>query len=84
MPDPLAYLPAERPTIEIEIEGGWRPAKLIAWYPSGDGTWVGNVEYATASGENTIATLPKDRIRTRATITTMNGGPRCGTSEPSN
>jgi len=48
MPEPRIYDPAERPLIEVLIDGTWYPGELRAWLPNDDGTWRANVGYSTA------------------------------------
>ena len=54
---------AERPEIEVLIDGTWYPGELRAWIPAEEGAWNGNVSYSTGVGQTYLATVPEDRIQ---------------------
>ena len=62
MPEPRDFTPADRPDVEILVDGVWYAGELRAWLPRDDG-WHGNVEYSTGVGENRLDTVPEYRIR---------------------
>ena len=57
------YPPADRPLIEVLIDGQWWPGELRAWFSNDDGTWRANVGYSTGPGENRLATVPAEAVR---------------------
>jgi hypothetical protein len=63
MYEPRVYSSAERPLVEVEIEGSWYPGELRMWRRLDDGTWVGNVQYSLVVAENRLDTFPEQRIR---------------------
>jgi hypothetical protein len=63
MPEPVVYRAADRPDVEVLIDGTWHPGELRMWSPRADGNWEGNVMYSTGPAENRLDTFPEDRIR---------------------
>jgi hypothetical protein len=59
MPEPVVYRPADRPDVEIEIDGTWYPGELRAWFPRDDGTWEGNVMYSLGPAQNHLDQFPR-------------------------
>lgn len=39
------YAPADRPDVEVLVDGEWRPGELRAWYPVGETDWEGLVDW---------------------------------------
>lgn len=63
MPEPRVYEPADRPDVEVLIDGTWYPGELRAWYPQPDGTWHGDVMWSAGPAQNRLDTVPAERIR---------------------
>ena len=56
------YRPAERPDVEVKVNGMWWPAELRGWWEK-DGVRLMNVQWRTAPGEVRLDTVPADRVR---------------------
>jgi hypothetical protein len=63
MPEPVVYRPADRPDVEVLVDGTWYAGELRAWFPLPDGTWEGNVQYSLGPAQNYLDQFPQDRIR---------------------
>jgi hypothetical protein len=63
MPEPVVYRAADRPDVQVEIDGIWYAGELRMWSPRPDGTWEGNVLYSTGPAENRLDSFPQDQIR---------------------
>lgn len=59
----IVYRPAERPNVEVEVNGRWYEAELRMWQPDADGAWRGQVQWHRAVGSTLIDTFPSARIR---------------------
>lgn len=46
--EPRIYAPAERPDVEVLVDGEWLVGELRAWFPVGDDEWVAQVQYRPA------------------------------------
>jgi hypothetical protein len=62
MPDEHAH--HDLAAIEIDVNGAWRPGRLRAWDPRGDGLWA-DVVFQAGPGEYLDRTLPAEQIRPR-------------------
>ena len=63
---PTVYSPADRPEVEVLVEGAWYTSELRMWTQSKDGSWFANVTWSRAHGENRIDIFPAERVRPRA------------------
>lgn len=69
------YSPADRPMVEVLVEGQWRPGDLRMWVQNDDGQWFGQVQWQPAGNtSHTIDTFPADRIRPDVTDYTQGRG----------
>jgi hypothetical protein len=50
------------PSIEIDVDGAWRPGRLRRWEPRPDGLWA-DVEFQLDAGQVLDRTLPAERVR---------------------
>jgi hypothetical protein len=66
MTEPVVYAPADRPLVEVEVDGTWHDGDLRMWTSTENG-WVGQVTWSRAPGENLISSFPADRIRQATT-----------------
>jgi hypothetical protein len=57
------YPPADRPEVEVLVDGTWYPGELRMWTQGEDGSWSANVMWSRASGENRLDTFPSDNVR---------------------
>ncbi len=58
----VVYHPAERPDIEVQVDGAWHPGELRMWEPVAEG-WAGQVQWRREVGMTFIDTYPAERIR---------------------
>jgi len=57
------FLPADRPEVEVLVEDSWRYGELRMWRRGEDGSWLANVTWSRAPGENRIDTFPAETVR---------------------
>ena len=57
------YSPADRPEVEVLIDGVWYPGELCMWTQASDGSWSADVMWSRVSGENRNDTFPADHVR---------------------
>lgn len=62
MPDTRTYAPADRPAVEVEVNGRWLPGELRMWTRR-EGGWWAQVSYSEAAGMTRIETVPASRVR---------------------
>lgn len=62
MPRHIVYDIAERPEIEVQVDGQWWFGTLRMWTHEDDGTWTAQVTW-TRHGENRIDSFPAARVR---------------------
>ena len=61
------YAPAERPDVEVLVDGVWCVGELRMWSHREDGSWVGDVQWRpTNEPTRMLGTFPASEIR-RAT-----------------
>lgn len=56
------YAPADRPDVEVLVDGTWHPGELRGWWDR-DGVRLMNVSWREAVGMTRIDTVPDDRVR---------------------
>lgn len=56
------YPPAERPDIEVLVDGTWHPGELRGWWDRG-GQRPMNVSWRTGPGLTRLDTVPAGRVR---------------------
>lgn len=59
---PRIYAPAERPAIEVEINGQWYAGELRAWLRRGDEWWA-NVAWSAGVADTRLETVAAERVR---------------------
>ena len=57
------YSPADRPEVEVLVEGTWHYGELRMWTQHRDGSWSANVMWTRAHGENRLDTFPAENVR---------------------
>lgn len=62
MPSQRVYPPAERPDVEVLVDGAWYAGELRAWTPGPDG-WVAQVQWRRVAGETRLANFPAAEVR---------------------
>lgn len=61
-PQPVVYHPADRPDVEVMVDGNWHPGELRMWQPTPDG-WAGQVQWRREVGMTFLDSFPAARIR---------------------
>lgn len=62
-PEPQVFAPADRPAVEVLVDGTWYDGELHAWFPTDDGTWVATCSWHTAPGEQYRGRVDEDHVR---------------------
>lgn len=62
MPVQRVYPPAERPDVEVLVEGTWYAGDLRMWSRVDD-LWIAQVRWNRGPGENLVGNFPEDRVR---------------------
>ena len=57
------YLPAERPEVEVLVDGSWYYGELRIWSRGEDAPWLANVTWGRTHGEHRIDTFPAEDVR---------------------
>lgn len=58
------YPAAERPEIEVLMDGVWHAGVLREWRQLEDRSWVANVRWSVGRGQSSrLDTVPADRVR---------------------
>lgn len=57
------YAPAERPLVEVLVDGTWHLGELRAWQHREDGAWWGNVNWTAGPGLTYLDTVPSEQLR---------------------
>ena len=57
------YPPADRPEVEVLVDGTWHYGELRMWRRSEEGSWLANVRWTRAQGENRLDTFPAEKVR---------------------
>ena len=57
------YSVAERPDVEVEVDGTWFYGELRQWLLDDAGDWHADVKWHAGPGENRIDTFPADKVR---------------------
>jgi hypothetical protein len=63
MPEARIYAPAERPDVEVRVDGAWYQGELRAWFPNDDGTWRAQVQWRRQAGSTGIDTFVAEDVR---------------------
>ena len=53
---------SDLPRIEVDVEGVWRPGRLLHWDPRDDGLWA-SVAYEARDRQTHEAAFPAERVR---------------------
>lgn len=62
------FAPADRPDVQVLVEGDWRPGELRAWYPAGETAWEALVDWQpVGSTSRRPDRFPQDRVRSDET-----------------
>lgn len=56
------YPPADRPDVEVEVDGTWYPGELRGWWDR-DGGRLMNVSWRSGPGTTFLDTVPAERVR---------------------
>jgi hypothetical protein len=62
MRDPIVYRPADRPEVEVLVDGTWYSGEVRMW-TNRDGTWYADVGWSSGPAENRIRTFSADQLR---------------------
>lgn len=60
--DYRTFPPAERPDIEVLVDGTWHPGELRAWHLRA-GAWWANVNYRLGAAQQYVNVVPADHVR---------------------
>jgi hypothetical protein len=56
------YAAADRPDVEVLVDGTWHPGELRGWWDR-DGRRLMNVSWRSAPGMTRLDTVPAERVR---------------------
>jgi hypothetical protein len=56
------FLPADRPEVEVLVDGSWHYGELRMWSRGQDGAWLANVTWGREAGEHRIDTFAADNV----------------------
>ncbi|CUR54588.1 hypothetical protein NOCA2190045 [metagenome] len=59
---PVVYRPAERPEVEVLVDGRWHYGQLRMWTRHDSG-WRAQVTWTRDTAENRIDSFPSERVR---------------------
>lgn len=64
MREPKIYEPADRPDVEVLVDGQWLIGELRMWKPDGEDDWIAQVQWRPV-GEHTrrIDDFPPAKVR---------------------
>ncbi len=56
------YSPADRPEVEVLVDGAWFYGELRMWTQHRDGSWWANVMWSSAVAENRLDTFNAEDV----------------------
>ena len=60
---PIVYPIADRPDVEVRVDGVWRCGQLRMWSRHDNGTWWAQVQWSRAPGETMLGSFPAPLVR---------------------
>lgn len=64
MREPRIYAPADRPDVEVLVDGDWLPGELRMWMPEGEDAWSAQVQWRPpGTNSRRIDTFEAARVR---------------------
>jgi hypothetical protein len=59
----VVYLPADRPDIEVCVDGEWWPGELRMWTRLPDGSWTAQATWRREVGMTYVDTFSAEQVR---------------------
>lgn len=59
----VVYLPADRPDVEVLVDGEWCEGELRMWLQHPDGSWWGDVQWRRDPGATYLGSFPTHQLR---------------------